>query len=98
MINTRPTPTGWQHFLELRLEAAPANRHTDPLAALDDMEGGLTPPVAEVIEEHADGSALVRVSLFTESPQPGASEIASIEGLIAELRYAVSSAWPPTVS
>jgi len=89
-MDTRPTPTGWQHWLDVRLQHAPASRHTDPLAALDDMEGGLTQPVVEVIEEHADDSVLVRVSLFTESPQPRASEIASIEGRLAEIRYAAA--------
>ena len=89
-MNTRPTPTGHQHYLDVRLRHAPASRHTDPLAALDDMEGRLTQPLVEVIEEHADGSVLVRVSLFTESPQPRASEIASIEGRLAEIRYAAA--------
>ena len=51
MIETRPTPTGQQHYSELTLRHAPANRHTDPLTALDDMEGGLTQPLVEVIEE-----------------------------------------------
>jgi len=97
-MHTRPTPTGHQHYLDVRLRHAPASRHTDPLAALDDMEAGLTQPVVEMTEQHADGSGRVRVSVFSDNPQPSLDEVAAIDGLIAELRYAVSSAWLPTVS
>ena len=84
---TRPTPTGYQHVLELRLRHAPDPRHTDPLRALADLETGLAQPVVEVIEQYADGSALLRVSVFSDNPQPSPDEVAAIEGLAAEIRY-----------
>lgn len=84
---TRPTPSGFQHAIELRLRRAPADRHTDPMRALTDLETGMTQPVVEVIEEHEDGGVLVRVSLFSGNPQPSPVETAALEGLAAELRY-----------
>jgi len=88
MIDARPTPTGHQHHLDVRLRHAPASRHTDPLAALDDMEGGLTQPLLEVIEKHADGSVLARGSVFSDNLQPSLDEVAAIDGLVAEIRFA----------
>ena len=88
MIETRPTPTGWHHWLELRLRHAPANRHTDPARALADLEAGLAQPVVEVVEQHADGRATVRISVFSDSAEPNTNETAAIEGTAAELRYA----------
>jgi len=86
--HTRPTPTGYQHFLDVRLRYAPHPRHTDPLAALDDMASGLTQPVVEIIEQHAKGSVLVRVSVFGADDEPSPTEVAAVEGLAAELTYA----------
>lgn len=87
-MHTRPTPTGYQHALELRLRCAPASRFTDPLRALTDLEDGMTQPVVEVIQEHEDGSVVVQVSLFSENPEPSPHEVAALEGLAAELTYA----------
>lgn len=42
-MRTRPTPSGFQHALELRPRRAPADQHTDQLTALDDTAAGLTP-------------------------------------------------------
>jgi len=86
-MHTRPTPTGWQHWLDVRLRHAPDPRHTDPVRALADLETGLAQPVVEIIEEHAKGSVLVRVSVFSDNPQPSPVEVAAIEGLAAEIRY-----------
>jgi len=87
VIETRPTPTGHQHVLELPLKAAPANRHTDPARALADLEAGLEQPVVEVVHKHADGGVTVRLSVFSDNPQPSAGEVAALEGLAAEIRY-----------
>lgn len=86
-VETRPTPTGYQHWLELRLRRAPDTRFTDPVRALVDMESGMTQPVVEVLEEHTDG-ALISVSVFSENSEPSLVETAAIEGLAAELRFA----------
>ena len=88
MIETRPTPNGWHHWLDVRLRHAPANRHTDPARALQDLETGLEQPIVEVTEQHADRGVAVSVSLFSDSPQPSPVEVAAIEGMVAELRYA----------
>lgn len=87
-MESRPTPTGYQHVLELRLRRAPDTRFTDPLRALEDLESGMAQPVVELIEEHADGSASVRVSVFRESPKLTAAEAAGMSGLAAELTFA----------
>jgi len=86
-MNTRPTPTGCQHVLELRLRHALDPRHTDPVQALADLEGGLEQPVVEIIEQHADGGVTVRLSVFSDNPQTSAGEVAALEGLAAEIRY-----------
>lgn len=87
-MDTRPTPTGYQHSLVVRLRRAPADRHTNPIHALADLEDGLTQPLVEVVEEHDDGSVVVHVSLFSDNPEPSPTEVAALEGLAAELRYA----------
>ena len=46
-MDTRPTPTGGHHWLDVRLRHAPASRHTDLLQALDDMNNGLEQPVRQ---------------------------------------------------
>lgn len=84
---SRPTPTGYQHALELRLRRAPADRFTNPLRALTDLEDGMTQPVVEVIDEHADGSVVAHVSLFSENTEPSPDDVAALEGLSAELTY-----------
>ena len=86
-MNTRPTPTGHQHCLDVRLRHTPADRFSDPVRALADLETGLAQPVVEVVDEHADGGVTVRVSVFGDSPQPSPSEVAAIHGLAAEIRY-----------
>ena len=43
-IRILPTPTGHQHYLDVRLRHAPASRFTDPLQALGDMDNGLDSP------------------------------------------------------
>jgi len=40
-MGTRPTPTGYQHYLDVRLRSTPASRHTDPLNVLTGLEYGL---------------------------------------------------------
>lgn len=84
-ITSRPTPTGYQHWLEVWLRRAPDPRFTDPLRALEDLEDGLAQPVVEVIEEQADGSVVVQVSLFSEDPVPTADDAAAMSGLSEEL-------------
>lgn len=84
---TRPTPTGHQHAIELRLRGVPATRFTDPLAALDDMAAGMTQPIVEVVQEHTDGSVVVQVGVFSTHPGTSPEEVAAVEGLVAELRF-----------
>ena len=86
-MDTRITPTGWQHWHDVRLRHAPEPRHTDPLQALQDLETGLAQPLVEITEQQADGGVLVRVSVFSDNPQPSPDEVAAIEGLAAEIRY-----------
>jgi hypothetical protein len=88
---TRSSPTGWQHWLDVRLRHAPASRHTDPLRALDDMEDGLTQPLVEITEQSANGDVIARVSVFSDGEEPGPTEIAALEGLVVELRFTDSS-------
>ena len=40
-MNTRTTPTGHQHYLNVRLRHAPESRHTNPLNVLTGLEDGL---------------------------------------------------------
>lgn len=84
---TRPTPTGYQHALELRLRRSPADRHTDPLRALADLEDGITQPVVAILEEHDAGAVTVQVSVFSENPEPSPDERAALDGLVAELTF-----------
>lgn len=86
-METRPTPTGFQHALELRLRNSPARRFIDPLSALSDLEIGMTQPMVEVLEELPDGTR-VRVSVFSNNAEPSPQEVAAIDGLAAELRFA----------
>ena len=87
-METRPTPTGWQHYVDVELSKVPEPRFTDSMRALSDIEGGLVQPLAEVIDQRADGTVLVRVSVFSSVEAASPSEWASINGVIAELRYA----------
>lgn len=87
-MDTRPTLTGWQHWLDVQLWHAPPSRFTNPLAALDDMESGLEQPMVGVIEEQATGAAIARVSVFSDGEEPSPIEVAALEGLAAELTYA----------
>lgn len=86
-MESRPTPSGCHHFVEVLLGRAPAVRFTDPVRALADLESGLAQPIVEVVEEHSDGSVVVRVSVFSDNPEPSPQEVAAIEGLGAELTY-----------
>lgn len=86
-MKTHPTPTGFQHSLELRLQSAPALRFTDSLRALTDLEEGMTQPIVEVLGELPDGIR-VSVSVFSENAEPSPHEVAAINGLVAELRFA----------
>lgn len=88
-MESRPTPSGFQHFVQVRLGCAPDARFTDPVRALADLEAGMTQPIVEVVGEHADGGVLVRVSVFSEDRQPTEDEVAVVYGLVAELTYAV---------
>ena len=54
-MQTRPTPTGWQHYLDVKLRRAPDTRFTDTLRAVTDLETGLAQPVVEIVEQHEDG-------------------------------------------
>jgi len=90
-MDNRPTPTGWQHYLDVRLRHAPASRFTDPLRALGDMEGGLEQPVVEITEQPANGDVIARVSVFSDGEEPSPTEIAALEGLVVELRFTDSS-------
>ena len=87
-MDTRPTPTGHQHYCDVRLRQAPDTRFTDPIRALADLGNGLAQPIVEIVEQDADGGGTVRVSVFSETEQPSPSEIAAIKGLSAELTYA----------
>ena len=59
-MHTRPTPTGHQHYRDVRLRHTPASRFTDPLAALDDMDIGNVDPRSFSLDEVAE-AAIVRV-------------------------------------
>ena len=48
-MQTRPTPTGRQHYLDVRLQQAPDTRFTDPLRAHADLETELAQPVVEIV-------------------------------------------------
>jgi len=87
-METRVTPTGWQHYVDVTLSKAPEPRFTDSMRALSDIEGGLVQPLVEVIDQRADGSVVVRVSVFSSVAAASPSELASINGVVAELRYA----------
>jgi len=75
----------------MRLRHTPASRHTDPLQALQDMEGGLEQPIVEIIEQHANGVVRARVSVFSDGEESSPTEVAALEGLAAELRFEDSS-------
>jgi len=87
-MQTRPTPTGWQHYLDVKLRRAPDTRFTDPIRALADLETGLAQPVVEIVEQHEGGGATVQVSVFGDNPESDNEETAACSGLVAELRYA----------
>ena len=88
-MDTRPTPTGFQHYMDCLVSGEPPERLTDPLAALSDLEDGLTQPMTEILERSAEG-VLVRLSLFSEAAEASAAEEAALYGLSAELRFSVS--------
>lgn len=58
------------------------------MRALADLETGLVQPVVEVVQDDADGSVVVSVSVFSGNPEPSPDEQAALQGLAAELRYA----------
>ena len=87
MILTRPTPDGYQHLLELKLQLAPAPRFTDPDRALNDLATGLTQPIVEVLEHHSGPGVAVRLGVFSDGQEPSVTEIAALQGLAAELRF-----------
>ena len=93
-MQTRPTPTGYQHVLELRLRHAPNPRHTDPARALADLETGLEQPVVEIIEEQIVRGVIVRVSVFSDNARPSTVEVAALEGTAAELAFEDSRSSP----
>lgn len=84
---SHPTPTRFQHTLEVHLRRAPDPRFTDPLRALQDLEDGLAQPLVEVIEEHERDAVVVQVSLFSANAAASLAEVAALEGLAAELVY-----------
>lgn len=86
-MDSRPTPSGFQHAIELPLRCAPDARFTDPIRALVDLESGLTQPVVEIIKERREGGVVVRVSVFSGDSQPTHDEVAAVHGLVAELTY-----------
>ena len=88
-MHTRPTPTGFQHHLDCLVSGEPPGYLTDPVAALRDMEDGLTQPVVEVLNRSAEG-VLVRLSIFSEGAEASAAEVAALYGLSAELRFSAS--------
>ena len=87
-VDSRPTPSGFQHFVEVQWGCPPDAQFTDPVRALADLEAGMTQPVVEVIKEYTDGGVVVQVSVFSDNAQPSRAETAAIEGLAAELRFA----------
>ena len=89
-MDTRPTPTGFQHYLDCVVSGDPPEHLTDPVVALRDMEDGLTQPVVEVLNRSAEG-VLVRLSIFSEGAEASAAEVATLYGLSAELRFSPSS-------
>jgi len=89
-MDTRPTLTGFQHYLDCLVSGAPPERLSDPMAALSDPADGLTQPTVEVLERSAKG-VLVRLSVFSEGEEASAAEAAAIYGLSAELRFSASS-------
>lgn len=88
-MESRPTPSGFQHSAVVRLGCAPDARFTDPVRVLADLEAGMTQPIVEVVGEHADGGVLVQVSVFGDSAEPSRDAVAVVHGLVAELTYAV---------
>jgi len=86
-MNTRPTPTGHQHCRDVRIRHAPASRFTDLLQALQNMEGGLTEPIVEILRQQPAGGFLLRMSLFRDNPQRSPAEVAAVEGLGDALRF-----------
>lgn len=53
-----------------------------------DLESGLAQPRVKIVEEHSDGNVVVQVSVFSDNSEPRPQEVATIDGLVAELRYA----------
>jgi hypothetical protein len=89
-MDTRPTPTGFQHYLDCLVSGEPPERLSDPVAALSDLADGLTQPIVEVLERSAKG-VLVRLSVFSEGGEASAAEAAAIYGLRAELVFSTRS-------
>ena len=85
-MNTRPTPTGFEHYLEVTMDGSPPSELGDSVRALADLEDGLELPIVQIVAV-SDGSFTVRVSVFTDASEPTPADIAALEGQIAEVRF-----------
>jgi len=85
-MNTRPTPTGFEHYLEVPIEGSPPSELGDSVRALTDLEDGLELPIVQIVDV-SDGSFTVRVSVFTDTSEPTPADVAALEGQIAEVRF-----------
>ena len=85
-MNTRPTPTRFEHYLEVTMEGFPPSKLGDSVRALADLEDGLELPMVQIVDI-GDGSFTVRVSVFTDASEPTPTDIAALEGQIAEVRF-----------
>jgi len=85
-MDTRPTPTGLEHYLEVPIEGSPPSELGDSVRALADLEDGLELPIVQIVAV-TDGSFTVGVSIFTDASEPTPADIAALEGQIAEVRF-----------
>jgi len=85
-MNTRPTPTGFEHYLEVTMEGSPPSELGDSVRALADLEDGLELPIVQIVDI-SDGSCTIRVNVFTDASEPTPADLASLEGQIAEVRF-----------
>lgn len=86
-MDVRPLPgRGFQKTVTITTHQRPPAVFTDPILGLEQARNGLALPLVEVAEESTDGF-VVLVSVFGDTKEPTAQELADLHGTVAELRW-----------
>lgn len=91
-IESRPQPDGqtWQHIITAHSAGRPADHFTDSLLDLERLSAGPTYGLPMVTAWETNGGYDIEVTLWSESPEPSADEVAALEGTLAEVLASIS--------